>query len=588
MLDFHRIRSLQVNMQLRNALPLGPFLIALASAGISHALDHFASLLGSPFTIALLCLSVPLLIIGIILRRRQPQQSNTDGVSASISVLDQSSVGSLNADISSNQLVAVVGDRNVVTLAQPAAVADPHFRDYDLLHDRLKSAKTLVDSGRHQAAIDTLTRLRKEATDESLPAEFHATLANRIGVAYLGLNRLDDAESELQTAIRIVPNHPKAVVNLASLRIHQEKAAEALSLTDCLVDEIPDNPAIAAIRIQALYLLRRQYQIEEFVAHFAEIVATPTVMATLARIRLSDDDPDAAVSLARDVLAAEPGETSHKHLLGQCLLRSVVKAVGGDPPVPWLLESRLRDQVEEALSLLTEAIGVMEQREEPEPLRSALLNRAHSRMILQRLDAALDDCRRARRIGPDDDHLRELMARILLQLGRPLEAQHLLSAIQNQDVRAKLLPQQASALIGDSKLQDAIDLLRPVWDTAPEDSLPLDICSMLVDAYITAENHEEASAVLARLQSNRAADGQVLAIAARFAARTAQTDEATRLFEKAFHNADENEKDWIALEFADYLCANGEFSRSVELYDGRVPIDRPSPFLRNYLASLWN
>ena len=47
---------------------------------------------------------------------------------------------------------------------------------------------------------------------------------------------------------------------------------------------------------------------------------------------------------------------------------------------------------------------------------------------------------------------------------------------------------------------------------------------MLVDAYITAENHEEASAVLARLQSNRAADAQVLAIAARFAARTARTD----------------------------------------------------------------
>ena len=283
-----------------------------------------------------------------------------------------------------------------------------------------------------------------------------------------------------------------------------------------------------------------------------------------------------------------PGNHRTCILLGQCLLGSVVRAVGGDPPVPWLLESVLRERVEEASVVLTEAIAFMEQREEPEPLRSALLDRAHSRMILQILDEALDDCRRARRLGSDDDRLRELMARILLQLGRPLEAQGLLSAIQNHASRAKLLPQQASALIGDSKLQEAIELLRPVWDTAPEDSLPLDISEMLVDAYITSGNHEEAAAVLGRLQSNREADGQVLAIAARFAARTGRTVEATNLFEEAFRKAEENEKDWIALDFADYLCANGEFSRSAELYDGRVPIDRPSPFLRNYLASLWN
>ena len=219
MLDFHRIRSLQVKMQLRNALPLGPFLIALASAGISHALDRFASLLGPPFTIAMLCLSIPLLIIGTILGRRRPRKSDKEGGSASISVLDQSSVGSLNTDISHNQLVAIVGHSNVVTLPPPAAVTDLQpLLEYDLLTDRLKSAKTLVDSGRHQAAIDTLHRLREEASDASLPAEFHATLANRVGVAYIGMNRLEDAESELETAIRIMPNHPKAVVNLASFK----------------------------------------------------------------------------------------------------------------------------------------------------------------------------------------------------------------------------------------------------------------------------------------------------------------------------------------------------------------------------------
>ena len=587
MLELHRTSPERPAITKRVAAQLGPTLITLALAGISFVLDYFGNIVSPVFTIAFLCASILLLIVGIGLILRQSRQNGEGHVTASALSVDASSFESLSAEFAGNQNTTVVGDRNFVIAPSPPA-SEPQSLERAVFYDRLQGAKLLVDSGRHQAAIDTLKRLRVEAAKTSLPADFHATLANRLGAAYLGLNSLEDAESELQAATRIIPNHLKASVNLASLRVHKGDPGEALRITDGLLADVADNPSIGAIRIKALHHLQRDSEIDDFMARFPEIAATPTVKETVARIRLAKDQPEAAVSLARDVVAAEPSDPSHKHLLGQCLLAAVVDDVGTHPRVPWMLESDVQARVEEASDVLTAAIASMEQREEPQPLRSALLNRAHARMILQRLDEALDDCRRAGKLGSDDDHLRELAARILLQVGQPAEAHELLSAIDDQNLRTKLLPLQASALVGDSRLQEAIELLRPVWDTAPENSVPIEIGSILIEAYIISDNHKEAAAVLDRLRSNGEADGRVLAAAARFAARIGRTVEATKLFEEALCKAETNEKDWVALDFADYLAANGDFRRSVDLYQDRVPIDRSSPYLRNYLAALWN
>ena len=574
-------------MHIRDAAFLGPCLVALALAGISHALNHFGNLLGPPFTIALLCLSIPLLIVGFILRHRQSRQSDKESASVSDSIVHQSVSGSQDSDISSNQLIAVVGDRNVVQVA-PQPVSEPHSREIDLLYDRLQGAKILVDSGRHQAAIDTLKRLREEASDSSLPANFHATLSNRLGVAYLGINRLEDAELELRTAIAIMPNHSKAMINLASLMIHKGNPQEALCITEEILEDLPGNPSIAAIRIQALYKMNRGREIQVLIERFPHAAATTVVKETLARIELADGRPGVALSLAREVVEVEPDEPSYQYLLGQCLLADVIEEVGTHPPVPWLLEASLEKQIWDATAALTVAVASLEQREEPESLRSALLNRAHARMILQRLDEAFDDCRRARRLGKDDDDLRELTARILLQLGQPLEAHDLLSAIEREDARARLLPQQASALIGASMIQEAIELLRSKWDSIPEEYRSVEIGSMLVDAYMNSDNYGEAAAIVDSLKADNRDDGEVLRVSARFAAKSGRTAEASILFEEALTKAEENDKDWIALDYADFLSANGDFDRAVELYDGRVPINRPSPFLRNYLFALWN
>ena len=616
-------------MTKRVAATLAPFFLTLTLLIVGFALDNLKNL-GSPATATwILYSSIIPFVIGIFLIILGAKKSRGQHTVVSESRSEAPSFESLRAEVSGSHNITVVGDRNTVVMeARPARDTDlsidstdllraeanrisplsassssgsstttddmpsgdsePRAQEVALLYDRLQSAKLMVDSGRHIAAIDALTRLRAEAGEASLPAEFHATLANRIGVAYLGTNRLEDAEDELRAAIRIRPNHRKALTNLASLRLRNGDPNGALRITDGILDDIGGNPIIGVVRIHALHELQRDDEIDAFSAQFPDTATTPAVRAAVAQIRLAGDRSEEALSLAREVVRAEPSDPSHKLLLGQCLLATVIAGVRAHPPVPWLMDSGLRGRVHEASSVLTVAIEDMEKREEPEPLRSALLNRAHARMILQDFDEALHDCLRARTLGPDDDHLRQRMAPILLLTGQPLEAQELLSAIENQDVRDALLPQRASALMRASRVQEAIELLRPQWDAASENSLPVDIGSMLVEAYAISENDEEAVAVLHKLQSNRKTDRRILEVSARFAARTGRTVDAENLYQDALREAEPNDKDWIALDYADFLSANGHFSRSVEFYEGRVPVDRSSPYLSKYLVALWN
>ena len=609
---------------------LGPLFLGIAFLIIGFALGNLENPVGPiPANGFFYASLVPFLIWVLIILHRAKQLRDTHTLPNGPES-DTPSFESLTTEVQGSANTTVIGDDNTIIMVPPPAptrdvsmasshaigddgtqmptpltvphssdlnatddddfpsAPDRRSREHDVFSDRLKQTTLLIDSGQHNAAINTLVNLRAETSKKSMPAEFYASLANRLGAAYLRTDRLADAETELQAATRIIPNHLKAFTNLASLKLKNNDPDGALQITDGILDGLKQHPLIGAVRICALHQLQQVDKIDAFLARFPDTAATPTVKAALAAIRLADGKPEEALALAREVATVEPHDPIHKNLLGQSLLAAVAAEFETYTPVPWLMNPGIRGLVEEASAVLTGAVECLELRDEPGRLRSALLGRAHARMILQQFAEALGDCARARELGPDDDHLRQRMATILLLSGQPLEAENLLSAIEDQDVRKALLPQRASALIETLRTQEAIDLLRPVWDAASDDSLPVDIGSMLITAYDSLGNREEAVSVLRKLQSSRKTDRQVLEVSARFAARTGRTIDAENLFQDAMREADPNEKDWIALSYADFLSASGDFGRSVELYEGRVPIDRSSPYLRKYLIALWN
>ena len=128
-------------------------------------------------------------------------------------------------------------------------------------------------------------------------------------------NRLTDAAPHFKKAAELDANYRNELLELASLYEAQKQPAEAIAI----YQQFPDNPG-AQERLGELLL--ESGQAAEAISHFeAAIAKSPTVAnrAALAAAYVKNKEPDKALPVVEQILAADPGNFEIRMLHGRIL-----------------------------------------------------------------------------------------------------------------------------------------------------------------------------------------------------------------------------------------------------------------------------
>lgn len=123
--------------------------------------------------------------------------------------------------------------------------------------------------GRYEEA---LSRLDGILADPQTPREERAAAANKRGVAFVELQRLEDARAAFERALEIVPKFAPALVNLGNLQLEAGRIEEAIRYYESAVRSDEDyalahhNLGVAYKRLgrtgDSVRALRRAHRLE--------------------------------------------------------------------------------------------------------------------------------------------------------------------------------------------------------------------------------------------------------------------------------------------------------------------------------------
>jgi tetratricopeptide (TPR) repeat protein len=214
------------------------------------------------------------LLSSLITDSSQPAIARATALSLVTPYLSVASLHAVEASLKDNDaLVRGVAVRALEPLPQNGRVqlAGPLLSD-SVRFVRIEAARLLAGSPpelfqpAQKAALDSAIAERIES--EMVSAERPENHMN-LGLLYTQMGRMRDAESELQTALRLDPRYVPALVNLADLYRIQQRETEAQQLLEKAIATAPK----AAEPIHALGLLKtRLGRHQEALALFAKAV----------------------------------------------------------------------------------------------------------------------------------------------------------------------------------------------------------------------------------------------------------------------------------------------------------------------------
>lgn len=95
------------------------------------------------------------------------------------------------------------------------------------LYTPYELAVRALAQGRHEEAIAAFDAL---LVDPDLPREERAACANKRGVAFIEMERRDDARASFERALAIEPRYAPALVNIGNMELEAGSIAEAIEL----------------------------------------------------------------------------------------------------------------------------------------------------------------------------------------------------------------------------------------------------------------------------------------------------------------------------------------------------------------------
>lgn len=186
------------------------------------------------------------------------------------------------------------GDIKGAVEAERQSIASSKF-DNQLI----EAANLMVAERLNEAEQAIKTRLKRDPLDV-VAMRMLATLAQRIG-------RLEDSQSLLERALKVMPSYVEAKSNLANIYYHRNQNEEALKLLDELDAEGALSNARRNLRASILGRVGRYDQaIEDYKLSLTENPAHPGLWMSLGHLYKTVGDQDASVEAYRKSIALRP------------------------------------------------------------------------------------------------------------------------------------------------------------------------------------------------------------------------------------------------------------------------------------------
>lgn len=448
-------------------------------------------------------------------------------------------------------------------------------------HAEIDTAKGLIELGQFVSAQSVLMGTRGKAQGEQVSQRVLFRIATNLGACAHALDNRVAAREEFQAALRIEPENPDALANVA-ITLVDDDAEEALRLSREALSRNPRQVHAMCIQIECLFRAGEDAATEALVAEAAWVQESVTGCLMLGRLFVNRGEFERAEALLRTAQSLDPDSAGPYLSLSIAIILPLQRALTENLDLPYRLP---RERLAEAEALLTRAIEILGSHQLSRVLTGALTDRAELRRMDGRLEQALGDCERVLMLDPEHLGARVNKALTLLELDRAREAIPLLETTRGTLPNGEL--SLALAYLEAERPEDAQGMIEPIWASSDTSRLRLRAGDILLRAAQQLSQPTRISEIVTEIEMKWPNDAEALAILGEAKRRAGDLTAAERILRSALTVGVGAILDQVNIELADILYSQERYIEAIPLYDSALNAAAPLPLRRRLLISLF-
>jgi tetratricopeptide (TPR) repeat protein len=478
---------------------------------------------------------------------------------------------------------------NVESLLTAPGKPDTKITWEKVYEDRVEVARKLLDAGKPRTAQRLLTELRTQVASQDPSRSLLYRIATNLGACAFRLDDHESAIQEIDFALRLDPENPKAITNAAVNNLILGKPAQALTLILKARGKAPNDSHAAANHIQALFALDREPEVNALLEAEAWIADDSHCCFTLGVMLFNKGRFTEAQKYLRQAYAKEPENPEILLNLGHAVMRPTQQHLLGQPILRWQFPPEYVSALTEAQDLLTRALTLMQDFESHKPVAFAHILRADARRMLSDLVGSISDCDQALADNPTDVDALQIKGLALFDDDRFAESISCFEKISESGQLLQILVPLTMAYNATGRHDEAIRILDERWkQIAPESLERVRIADGLLWAYSETKQHQKADEVITALKTARPNDPEAMAAIGRYLRKQGKERDALSVLTEAVAYAAGPVKNMISLELADIYYRQRKFGNAAEFYEAVVDRSGPNDLAVRYVICLFN
>ena len=255
--------------------------------------------------------------------------------------------------------------------------------------------------------------------------------------------------------------------------------------------------------------------------------------------------------------------------------------------LPDQLEKSEKEQLRQAIELLTEAWACVANTELAEFRTDWIINRSTAHLLLGETKEAKKNLDRAIELEPTYSNSLKNRAILAFGEGEYKSAIEFLNKIQSGPETSEIPILIANILLAGGHFDEVIKKLNDFLMTAPEAPLREEANRLLIKVHVAREDFDKAQEISTAMRESSPTSVLNLVDAARIAKANGKSDEMSSLLEKACGFAQNSSAFLEIMELANELYINEEFKRAATLYEKIADTHINSQWTRRLLESYY-
>jgi len=455
---------------------------------------------------------------------------------------------------------------------------------------RIDSAKSLLENGKSKTAKALYDNLLEDLVrgGEKRPRLLFRVHTN-LGCSELALGHELEAAGCYEQAHRILPNDYTGLTNMAIAQALKGDPEAGIEYVDRVLVQNPREIGALCAKATLLASSGKYGTAADLLKNATELLDDPRCSYSLGYVYYAEGNYRKARDPLKKAINRDPSNPDYVCLLANCLATPILRK-GTHPRVTSERETR---ELEEANSLLSNALEILLKGENDRKTGDALVSRSAVRIALRRFQEAIDDCNdlvamnRYSATAYRNKGIAELLGRNYADA-----VESFAEALAKGEPAAEIVPAVMRAYLSEDPPEPgkAIEWAERYFPTdEPEiDEKTLDVRIALVESYISDDQLGKAGGLLNRLQQTFPNTPKMLTAAARYNSAVGKELDSESCLIKAVENADDAEKPTASMILGDYYYRGGFYDKAIPLYAQVFELSGDLGVAQRYVICLYN